>query len=1125
MGYEIEASDIDSSVPDSSNESFDSEIDTPSEPEPAPELPEESDTLPEPESVDISESESEPTPELCDDQESLPEPESTTDIQFEPEPVTELPEESEASLEPEITADVQSEPELTSEITDEPESVPEPESMTDFQLETELVPELPEEPEASFDPEITADVQSEPELTSEITDEPESVPEPESMTDIQLETEPVPELPEEPEASLEPEVTADVQLEPELTSEITDEPESVPEPESMTDIQLETELVPELPEEPEASFDPEITADVQPESEPDSDISDEPESFPEPESTTDIHSEPTPTTEIMDEVEFSSEFPTEDLPTEIPGELSNEPEIENEAVAEEQIQTITDVESSPDVEPGLLSESQPEIETTSDLPDDLEIVPSPDRIELTNEAQPEFITVSEKIPDESLSELEVIPELNSEQGSDEVAQLSPSTESQKEFEFEELFSQIESAPDIEPEDFTVSPEKLDVIPKNVIQSEITPDASVAFATIDKSTSVADGKDVTSYENNNRPIIDNDTPQFAPNDEDVNTVADSTQDQDTPLTTLSETSSTSHEEITEKDGLAEEVIPEKQKMPGSTSEPQTSNTTQSTGISSAIAMAIAGTYANPVDSGKQNINPVDTPESKPNQVTDGKGPTDTFKPAIQDDSGDIRKPSMPADTNVIKDLQGRDVTIRRWGDDNLIQLRAYDSEIGEVPETPNLGTAGMANLKIESGNGDSTVVRLQDIVIPTGYQKSGIAGKILDQTLEISKAKGASEIFGVIENKEALDYWMHMEEKGSGWKVDRSQGAHGYVRYDLSSSKMESKDGIQKAVVRKESGQKTDQSTRAKTVEFSAMDAGSSKSPEEKVNIAREKTEKPAFRVSDHDIAEPVSKKITDTTLKAVIGDKLLDSHQDNQIIQKELNTDEIRQVLNQTVESANDIKDLDSKEARKNLYQKTSVGTLAEQLCCKSTGSQNLNEIIPNFPWADCSNKVEIQQIKSHVNTSMSKALSEYSTDFSNTLGAGKDSTIDKAVDELWKLRTTDKWNTVSENLPPEIALAADKTSLRKALLDNVVLRIPADDVPKIQDYIRKNAFENPQKYGLQEPTTETVEKLVNRIKPITPNLENHQIRLMAKDVFQRKMEIAGYPKGVAYAKYNQRKA
>lgn len=135
----------------------------------------------------------------------------------------------------------------------------------------------------------------------------------------------------------------------------------------------------------------------------------------------------------------------------------------------------------------------------------------------------------------------------------------------------------------------------------------------------------------------------------------------------------------------------------------------------------------------------------------------------------------------------KDSHERNITIRRWGEDDLIQLRAYDTDQGDVPETPNLGTAGMTNLKVESGLDGSTQIRLQDIVIPEDYRRSGIAGKMLDQTLGIARSKGASDVYGVIENEEALNYWKHMEEKGSGWKVDSNQGAYGYVRYEMRDS--------------------------------------------------------------------------------------------------------------------------------------------------------------------------------------------------------------------------------------------------------------------------------------------------------------------------------------------------
>lgn len=236
--------------------------------------------------------------------------------------------------------------------------------------------------------------------------------------------------------------------------------------------------------------------------------------------------------------------------------------------------------------------------------------------------------------------------------------------------------------------------------------------------------------------------------------------------------------------------------------------------------------------------------------------------------------------------------------------------------------------------------------------------------------------------------------------------------------------------------------------------------------------------------------------------------------------QQECDADGIRRVMNNTIESTNDIKDFDSKDARQNLYQRAAVGTLAEQLCYETTGSQNLNELTSNFPWADGITPTEIQQVKSHVNTSVSNAMGAYAKDFSNSLGGGEDSKIDGAVDKLWKMRSTEKWGAISKNLPPEIVTAESKESLKTAMLDKIVLRIPMDDVPKLQDYVRIDALKGREKYGLKDPSEADVEKLVEKIKPIAPNIDNHQLRLMARDVFQRKMEKAAYPRGVAYAKH-----
>lgn len=146
--------------------------------------------------------------------------------------------------------------------------------------------------------------------------------------------------------------------------------------------------------------------------------------------------------------------------------------------------------------------------------------------------------------------------------------------------------------------------------------------------------------------------------------------------------------------------------------------------------------------------------------------------------------DPKLPSMPKNTTTFKDAQQRDITIQRWGDDGLVQLRAYDNAVGKVPDTPDIGQAGMANLNIEHSPDGLTHVRLQDIVIPQDYRNSGISSKFLEQTVDIAKAKGAENIYGVIEDDEALNYWKHLEGKDTGWKVQQDHTAYGTVRFDL-----------------------------------------------------------------------------------------------------------------------------------------------------------------------------------------------------------------------------------------------------------------------------------------------------------------------------------------------------
>jgi len=289
--------------------------------------------------------------------------------------------------------------------------------------------------------------------------------------------------------------------------------------------------------------------------------------------------------------------------------------------------------------------------------------------------------------------------------------------------------------------------------------------------------------------------------------------------------------------------------------------------------------------------------------------------------------------------------------------------------------------------------------------------------------------------------------------------------------------------------------------------------------------ARKFTDQKCQDLKSHGLDVQDEKYINPDNLKNVSSGERGEIKDNRTTQQKELvemNPDAMRRVMQKTVDSANDISDLDSKSARKNLYEKVAIGTLTEQLCFESTGSCNLNEAKANFPWADGATSSELQQIKSHINMSESAALSAYSKDLSNALGVGKDTKIDQAVETLWDMRNDENWNTFSAKLPPEVAFAESREDLKKAMMEKIVLRNPTEAVPKIREYVRKDAGQNPDKYGLQNPSDQDIDKLIERIKPATSDLSNHQLRLMARDIFQQKMELAGYPKGVAYAKHSR---
>lgn len=135
-----------------------------------------------------------------------------------------------------------------------------------------------------------------------------------------------------------------------------------------------------------------------------------------------------------------------------------------------------------------------------------------------------------------------------------------------------------------------------------------------------------------------------------------------------------------------------------------------------------------------------------------------------------------------DTEFI-DKSGRSLTIRTWESGDRAYIRAYDTDKAPVPEHVNPGQAGYANASLErSGDGQSTRVRLNDIVTTPEYRTSGTGGQMLDQVEGYAKRYDAKEIYGSIDSQDAQNYWQRQSD--NGWTIDHGKGTYGEVRKKL-----------------------------------------------------------------------------------------------------------------------------------------------------------------------------------------------------------------------------------------------------------------------------------------------------------------------------------------------------
>ena len=134
-------------------------------------------------------------------------------------------------------------------------------------------------------------------------------------------------------------------------------------------------------------------------------------------------------------------------------------------------------------------------------------------------------------------------------------------------------------------------------------------------------------------------------------------------------------------------------------------------------------------------------------------------------------------------NTMTDKAGHRVTLRSWENDKGVMVRAYDISKMQVPETPNPGQAGHAEAHFERPFDSQKRLRLNYIETNGEYRGTGIGGQMLNQVEQYAQKNGATEIYGVIENQDAQNFWK--SQANNSWEIDYSQGAYGHTHKVMS----------------------------------------------------------------------------------------------------------------------------------------------------------------------------------------------------------------------------------------------------------------------------------------------------------------------------------------------------
>lgn len=195
------------------------------------------------------------------------------------------------------------------------------------------------------------------------------------------------------------------------------------------------------------------------------------------------------------------------------------------------------------------------------------------------------------------------------------------------------------------------------------------------------------------------------------------------------------------------------------------------------------------------------------------------------------------------------------------------------------------------------------------------------------------------------------------------------------------------------------------------------------------------------------------------------------------------------------------------------------AGSVGEGVYLSANGSSvgavnDLNMLLGNHnKLFDGSSSEELVSIKTYV-TGRSEPYGRYARGLREMIGEVESKKLDSLSQELWALKTTDpeKWSDVCRQLPPGIKEATEQAELRQRMVDDAVMRIPADQVEPAQAYIVRAATKRPELYGLDPNLAPADLKLkahllAGKIKPLAPDVTAHDIRLMTGHAYRHRFE------------------